>query len=375
MLVASLSGTVVTDGLRHLILDDKVGTVLLFRSNFGDSAGLRRWTAQLTALGRQAGLPAPLMVTTDEEGGTVDQVADGLPLLPAASTLGTAGPAAVRARVAAMASGLRADGVGLDLAPVADLRTNPADAVIGSRSFGSDAGVVGPLVAAYVEGLHDSGVGATLKHFPGLGGAAGDPHQEVVSDPVTPGQWSATTARSFAAGIAAGADAVMTTSLRVPNLDPSDQPALISPAIVRLLRDTLHFGGVIVTDSLSMTAVGESMPRATVDAATAGNDLLLMSSGSTGLEDQADQMLLAAVHSGAIPATQVQASAQRVVALHRRYAVTPTAAKLALPSLQSQLRAATMPPMTARRRRSAQRLARSPSTARSTTSNVWPSST
>ncbi len=320
MLVASVSGPVVTDGLRHLILDDKVGTVLLFRSNFGDAAGLRSWTARLQALGRQAGLPAPLLVTTDEEGGSVDQVANGLHILPAAQALGSEGSAGVRRDVAAMAAGLRADGVGLDLAPVADLRTNPADAVIGSRSFGSDAGAVGLLVTAYVSGLHDGGVGATLKHFPGLGGAAGDPHQQAVTDPVTLAQWGATTARSFAAGIAAGADAVMTTSLRVPNLDPSNRPALLSPLIVRLLRDTLHFGGVIVTDSLSMTAVGESMPRATVDAAAAGNDLLLMSSGSTTLEDQADQMLLAAVRSGAIPEGQVQASAQRVLALHRRYA-------------------------------------------------------
>lgn len=323
MFAASLSGTVVTNGLRHLILDDKVGTVLLFRTNFGNAAGLRRWTAQLQALGRQAGLPAPLMVTVDEEGGTVDQVADGLRLLPAAQTLAAEGPAAVRRDVASMASGLRTDGIGLDLAPVVDLRTNPADGVIGSRSFGSYAGFVGPLVAAYVAGLHDSGVGATLKHFPGLGGAAGDPHREAVTDPVTPAQWNATTAKSFAAGIAAGADAVMTTSLRVPGLDPSNRPALLSPTVVGLLRTTLHFDGVIVTDSLSMTAVGEPLPQATLDAAAAGNDLLLMSSGSTALEDRAYQMVLAAVRSGAIPQTQVQASAQRVVALHQRYAVAP----------------------------------------------------
>ena len=301
MFAASVSGTAVTDGLRHLILDDKVGTVLLFRSNFVDSTGLRRWTAQLQALGREAGLPAPLMVTTDEEGGTVNQVRDGLQLLPSAQALGTEGPVGIRRDVAAMAGGLRADGIGLDLAPVVDLRTNPADAVIGTRSFGNDATAVGPLVAAYIQGLHDSGVAATLKHFPGLGGAAGDPHLESVTDAVTPAQWTATSARSFAAGIAAGADAVMTTSLRVPNLDPSNRPALLSPLVVDLLRSTLHFGGVIITNSLSMTAVGEPLPKATLDAAMAGNDLMLMASGSTTLEDQAYQLVLAAVNSGVDP--------------------------------------------------------------------------
>ncbi len=184
-------------------------------------------------------------------------------MLPSAQALGSEGAAGVRRDVAAMAGGLRADGVGLDLAPVVDLRTNPADArhrqpFLRQRRRHA----VGPLVAAYIKGLHDSGVGATLKHFPGLGGAAGDPHQRAVTDAVTLAQWTATTARSFAAGIAAGADAVMTTSLRVPNLDPSNRPALLSPVMVGLLRDTLHFGGVIVTDSLSMTAVGEPMPKA-----------------------------------------------------------------------------------------------------------------
>ncbi len=323
MFAASFSGTTVTSGVRHLILDDKVGTILLFRPNFTNAAGLRRLTAQLQALGRQAGLPAPLMVTTDEEGGTVQQVNDGLRLLPAAQDLGREGVMGVRRDVAAMASGLRADGVGLDLAPVADLRTNPGDAVIGSRSFGTDQATVGPLVAAYVEGLHDAGVGATLKHFPGLGGAAGDPHRTAVTDAVTRARWSATSARSFAAGIAANVDAVMTTSLRVPNLDPSNRPALLSPVVVDLLRTTLHFTGVIVTDSLSMSAVGEPVPKAAVDAASAGNDLLLLSSGSTALEDQAYQSVLAAARSGVIPDAQVQASAQRVLALHNRYAVSP----------------------------------------------------
>ncbi len=323
MFAASFSGPVITDGLRHLILDDKVGTVLLFRPNFLNSAGLRRLTAQLQALGREAGLPAPLMVTVDEEGGTVNQVNDGLRLLPTAQALGTEGVTGVRHDVAAMAAGLRADGVGLDLAPVADLRTNPADAVIGSRSFGDTEVAVGPLVAAYVEGLHDARVGATLKHFPGLGGAAGDPHRTAVSDAVTLSQWTATSARSFAAGIAAGADAVMTTSLRVPNLDPSNRPALLSPVVVDLLRTTLHFDGVIVTDSLSMTAVGEPLPKATLDAALAGNDLLLMSSGSPALEDQAYRMVRAAVDDGSITAAQLQTSAQRVLALHERYVSTP----------------------------------------------------
>jgi len=182
MMAASFGGPNITDGLRHLILDEKVGTVLIFSDNFTDTASLLRLTTQLQRLGREAGLPAPLLVAVDEEGGRVMRVHDGVAALPSQRELGARGPQGVRQAVAASASGLHALGIQLDLAPVADLRWNPADAVIGDRSYGSDPDAVGPLVAAAVNGLHDGGVAATLKHFPGLGGAAGDPHSIMPTD-------------------------------------------------------------------------------------------------------------------------------------------------------------------------------------------------
>src|SRR5438309_5342245 len=183
MMAASFGGPNITDGLRQLILDQKVGTVLIFSDNFTDAASLRRLTAQLQRLGREAGLPAPLLVAVDEEGGRVMRIHDGVTALPSELELGARGAQAVRQAVADNASGLHALGIQLNLAPVADLRSNPADAVIGDRSFGGDPAAVGPLVAAAVDGLHDGGVAATLKHFPGLGGAAGDPHSVMPTDP------------------------------------------------------------------------------------------------------------------------------------------------------------------------------------------------
>ena len=321
MLAVSFYGTRITPGLRHLILDDKVGTVLLFSPNFDDAGGLLRLTSELRALGEQARLPAPLIVAVDEEGGRVMRITDGVNPLPAAAVLGLRGPAGVRTEVASTARGLSRLGVDWDLAPVADLRTNPLDAVIGDRSFGSDPARTGPLVAAAVEGLHDGGVAATLKHFPGLGGAAGDPHAAMPVDPVTLDRWSATQARSFGAGIAAGADAVMTTAVVVPGLDPSGTPAMFSAPVVRLLRERLGFQGVVVADSLVMGAVTArySLAQATVAAASAGNDLLLLADGDTAAEDTALRALQRAVLLGAISEEQVRASAARVIGLRRRW--------------------------------------------------------
>src|SRR5438105_1416772 len=209
----AFSGREVTPALRHLIVDLKVGTVVLLPGNFAGAGGLRHLTAELGALGREAGLPAPLLVCLNQEGGRASAVSDGVPAMPSELVLGAGGPGAVRSAMAATARGLRSLGVGLDLAPVSDIRTNPADGVIGDRAFGSTAAVVAPLVAAAVEGLHDGGVGSTVKHFPGLGGQAGDPHVALTTDPMSLTQWQDTHAVAIGAGIGAGTDAVMTTEV------------------------------------------------------------------------------------------------------------------------------------------------------------------
>jgi beta-N-acetylhexosaminidase len=340
MMAASFGGPNITDGLRHLILDEKVGTVLIFGDNFSDAPSLQRLTTQLQRLGREAGLPAPLLIAVDEEGGRVMRIHDGVAALPSELEIGAQGPQGVRQAVAAMASGLHALGVQLDLAPVADLRSNPADAVIGDRSYGGDPALVGPLVAAAVNGLHDGGVAATLKHFPGLGGAAGDPHSLMPTDGESLDRWVATQARSFAAGIDAGADAVMTTAVVVPGLDPSGTPALFSRAVVTgLLRDRLKFQGVIVTDGLGMGGITTlyALPDATVAAVRAGNDLVLLNSADAGYQASAIEAVKQQVRAGAIPMDQVQVSAARVIALRARWpgwAPSPMEAMATSPTIE-----------------------------------------
>jgi beta-N-acetylhexosaminidase len=323
MVGVAFSGREVTPALRHLIVDDKVGTVVLLPSNIRDAAGLRHLANELGALGHEAGLPAPLLICLNQEGGQASAVTDGVPPMPSAASLGAQGPAAVREAMAATARGLRSLGVGLDLAPVSDLRTNPADGVIGDRAYGSTPAVVGPLVAAAVAGLHDGGVGSTVKHFPGLGGQAGDPHKALPTDPMTEPQWLATHARAIGAGIDAGTDAVMTTELVVPGLDPSGTPAMFSRPVVSMLRDRLHFGGVIITDSLSMGGIQARMtvPEAAVAALEAGNDLMLLSNGDPAYEAQAVEAMRGAVDAGRVSTAAVRASADRVVALRKRYPV------------------------------------------------------
>jgi beta-N-acetylhexosaminidase len=270
---------------------------------------------------------------TDEEGGAVTQVKAGF--APQSQLVNGAGGAEhVREVERTSAIGLRSAGVGLNLAPVADVATNPRDRVIGDRSFGSNPTQVAPLVAAAVQGMHDGGVGATLKHFPGLGGAPGDPHVAIPTDPESEAQWESVQMPAFQAGIEAGADAVMTTAVYVPGLGGWSMPAMFSAPVVSKLRTQLNFGGVIMTDSLSMGGIGArwALPEAAVMALAAGNDVALLGNGDTSYEADAMAAVRAAVLSGRLDRTQLHESALRVNALRDRWGrrFTPCRAPMAV---------------------------------------------
>lgn len=320
VLVVSWSGTEISPGLLSLLDDGRVGGVLLFASNFNGPQGLRALSDALQAIASTACLDHPILVMLDEEGGQVTRVSgDFAP--PSQLLAGAGGPDHVRAVERASAAGLHQLGVGLNLAPVADVRTNPRDQVILDRSFGSNPGRVAPLVGAAVQGLHDGGVGATLKHFPGLGGAAGDPHVAIPTDPESEAQWEQVQMPAFAAGIAAGADAVMTTAVYVPGLGGGDVPAMFSAPVVGRLRTQLGFGGVIISDSVSMAGVGArySLPEATVLALAAGNDMVLLGNGDPSYEGDAMAAVRAAVLSGRLDRAALHASAMRVNQLRDRW--------------------------------------------------------
>jgi beta-N-acetylhexosaminidase len=307
--------------VRSVITGDQVGGVLLFTPNFGGSPqGLRALSDRLHDLAASTCGSHPILVMLDQEGGEVANVkASFAPPWPSVMASGGAGHVRELERINGV--GLRAAGVGLNLAPVADVRTNPRDAVIGGRSFGSSASTVAPLVGAAVQGLHDGGVGATIKHWPGLGGAAGDPHVAIPTDPESEAQWEKVQLPAFRAGIDAGADAVMVTAMYVPGLGAGKTPAMFSAPVVGRLRTQLGFKGVIVTDSLSIGGIGAhwTLGQAAVLSLAAGNDMLLLGNGDPLYESQAIAAVRAAVLSGHLSWAKLHESAMRVNALRDRW--------------------------------------------------------
>jgi beta-N-acetylhexosaminidase len=321
VMVVSWRASVPWPTVRSLLVNDEIGGVLLFTPNFaGNPSDLKDWTDRLQTLASSTCLGHPILVMLDEEGGAVANVkASFAP--PWAREMGLGGADRVRELERINGAGLHAAGVGLNLAPVADVRTNPRDGIINDRSFGSSPDFVAPLVSAAVQGLHEGGVGATVKHFPGLGGAAGDPHVAIPTDPESEAQWEAVQLPAFKAGIAAGADAVMVTAVYTPGLGSGSTPAMFSAPMISRLRTQLGFGGVIMTDSLSMWGIGSRwpLPEAAVMALAAGNDMILLGNGDPNYEADAVSAVRAAVLSGRLDRTKLHESAMRVNALRDRW--------------------------------------------------------
>ncbi|MGW7195515.1 glycoside hydrolase family 3 protein [Streptomyces chryseus] len=259
--------------------------------------------------------PVPLLISTDQEHGIVARVGRPATLVPGAMALG-AGGSRSDARKAARIAGaeLAAMGIVQNYAPVADVNVNPANPVIGVRSYGADPQAVAGLVAAQVKGYQGAGVAATSKHFPGHGDTKDDSHYSLPTIHHTAEQWEELDAPPFRAAIAAGIDSIMTAHIVVPALDPALDPATLSkPILTGVLRERLGYDGVVVTDSLAMAGVRQKYgdDRVPVLALLAGCDQLLNPPDLP----VAWNAVLKAVRDGELSTARVEESILRILLL------------------------------------------------------------
>ena len=270
---------------------------------------------KLNALQQRSRLP--LLVSADLEWGAGMRVV-GATAFPHIMAVGATGdPRDAYTIGAAAAVEGRAVGIHVNFAPDADVNNNPANPIINTRSFGEDPRTVSRLVAEYVRGLHEHGMLATLKHFPGHGDTQTDSHIGLPVITAGYGRLDSLELVPFRAGIAAGADVVMSAHIAFPALTGSNDPATLSAAVLTgLLRDSLRFPGLVVTDALMMGAIVTKYGagEATVRAFLAGSDLLLIPADP----DSAVLAMTAAVAAGRVTPQRLAQSVRRVLEIKRR---------------------------------------------------------
>ena len=312
VLVLAFGGTQAPDYVLRALREGRVAGVILFGGNVSGPPQVRALTASLQrASGRRA------LVMTDQEGGQFH-------ILPwAAPSVGEADqatPAQAAGQARAAARDLRAVGVNVTLAPVADVG-RPGSA-LAARTFPGGPGRVASSVAAAVRAYRAGGVGATAKHFPGLGAATSNTDDAPASVSL-----AASDLEPFKAAIAAGVPLVMASHALYPNVDGSHL-ASQSPALLRdLLRGRLGYRGAVITDSMEAEAVTSrsSVETASQRALLAGADLILMT--GDGSFRPVSQSLLARARRDRAFRARVRAAAAQVLALKRSLGLSPPAAR------------------------------------------------
>ncbi len=321
LLLAGIEGTQVGEDAAYAVQTVQAGGVILFGRNVDTCAQVAGLVSDLRELN---GDHVPLLIASDEEGGTVSRMPEEVHDLPSAYTFGQTGSGALcRELGQVLAAQCAALGINVDFAPVADVWTDPDNTVIGRRALGTDGDTVAQLVPQVMEGLEEVGVIPVLKHFPGHGDTDTDSHYDLPVVSKSLDELEALELRPFGAAIADGAPAVMVGHLLMLSLDDT-LPASLSPAVVTgLLREQLGFDGVVFTDDLTMGAVSNTygMGDAAVLAFEAGCDVLLVCHGQDNLQ-AAYEALLAAVESGRISQGRLDESVYRILALKAEFALT-----------------------------------------------------
>ncbi|MBI5496057.1 MAG: beta-N-acetylhexosaminidase [Deltaproteobacteria bacterium] len=263
-------GTVLPPEAERLLTEGRVGGAILFVRNIEGIDQVCALNASIARAARDDEEHAPPLLSVDQEGGRVQRLRAFATDVPSMREVGNAcsaqgGEPDLAYRVGALlAREVSCLGFGMDFTPVVDVDTNPANPIIGARSFARDPAVVSRLASAFVRGMQEAGVAACAKHFPGHGDTDMDSHLALPRLPHGMERLNRVELPPFEAAVRAGVSAIMTAHVVFDALDPT-RPATLSTAVLGpLLRTRMGFTGVIISDDLDMKAVADNFPTETM---------------------------------------------------------------------------------------------------------------
>lgn len=317
--------------IKKAITDYHIGSVILFSENFESEEQSKKLIDDLQQASADAGNP-PLLICVDQEGGLVERFSFGRNRLKNNMALQSADEAFEKGLT--IGKELKGLGINCNFAPVVDINSNPNNPVIGVRSFGETAEIVSERGLAFMRGLHEEGIIATAKHFPGHGDTDVDSHIGLPRVNKSLSELENFELKPFKTLIDAGVDMIMTAHIELPQVDSTTiiskkdgeeifLPATLSKTVLTdLLRNELNFNGVIITDAMNMKAISENVgeAEATKMAIAAGADMVCMpailrSPQDTYKLDEIYQTLNDALDSGEISTEQLDSSITRILEL------------------------------------------------------------
>ena len=338
MIMCSILGSKMQPRLQKFLRDVQPGGITIFSYNIKSPTQLRQLNRSIY---RQLSAVPPF-IAIDQEGGMVTRIKKQIPELPGNMALGAARSATLSKRAGeVLGEGLSAYGFNMNLAPVLDINTNPKNPVIGTRSFSSDARLVGNLGAALIDGMQSRGVVAVGKHFPGHGDTSGDSHTKL---PVLLHNSKRLREREllpFLMAINKGRlNVIMTAHIALPGLHNGKSiPATLSRLVLtNILRRQMDFDGIIITDGLEMRGLIKTVgtiAQAGIRAVNAGADMISINADPLSVY-QARNAIERAVRQGKIPMRSIDDSVKRILATKLHYRILDHPIRTYIPSAMQQ---------------------------------------
>jgi beta-N-acetylhexosaminidase len=312
----------------NLIQTDHIGSVWFIATSTAGVTGIRAVTSAVQAQVSSASTAnVGFFISANQEGGVIQAMqGPGFSRIPTAVVQGTMAPATLQAQATIWGQELHAAGINFNFAPVMDVVPPGTDAQnqpIGAlqRESGHDPATVGSQGVAFLTGMHQAGVAVSLKHFPGLGRVTGNTDFTTATDTVTTP--TDPYLQSFKDGIAANADVVMVALALYTKIDPNHLAVFSSVVMTQMLRNSLGFGGVIISDDLGATAAVANIPPATraIDFLSAGGDMIISKTAAPA--DAMVQAIRARVAADATFRQRVDDAALRVLKAKQPYGLLP----------------------------------------------------
>ncbi len=315
MLMFGFPGTEMTESSAELIKKYRPGGIILFGFNIENITQLKIFISEMQNEAALNDIP-PLFISTDQEGGKVRRITDGVTLFPGNMAIGAANDeklAYAVGRITGME--LRSVGVNMNLTPDVDINSNPDNPVINTRSFGSNKNIVSAMGSAYIKGIQKSNCIAVAKHFPGHGDTSKDSHKTLPQVNHSIDYLRENEFLPFQSAIESGVAGVMSAHISFPEITGSDIPATLSPYfLTEILQTELKFDGIIMTDDLEMGAIGKNIDAgdAALRAVNAGVDVLLFTTFSSSLE-KIYAALIDAYKNGQLSEERINVSARKII--------------------------------------------------------------
>ncbi|WP_219834490.1 beta-N-acetylhexosaminidase [Paenibacillus sp. R14(2021)] len=318
MIIAGLDGTAPSAQARAMIEKQHIGGFIFYKGNVTTPAGVAAYTNQLKAWNKVN--HSPLFISVDQEGGRVSRL-PGLLKLPTGRSIGDTGDVSYAGTIGGvLGKASKLMGFNVDFAPVLDINSNPANPVIGDRSYGTTSKRVTQMGLAVMDGIQDAGVIPVVKHFPGHGDTSVDSHLELPVVNKSLAQLKAFEWVPFKATVQNGVDMVMVAHILFPRIDKNVPASLSKTIITDELRGQLGYKGVVITDDMTMGAISKNfgLAQAAVTTVKAGSDIVLL---AHGYEDAATVLtaLKQSVKKGDISEKRINESVKRILALKMKY--------------------------------------------------------